>query len=301
MLGAERAQRRRLGAAASVANGQRGAKRQPAAARSGLGTVPSIVASRSRSSSRRGIEPSRPLRVGMLRVARTARRPAPARRSCRRTSPAPSAISATTPRSWVMIRIAMPSSPLQVLQQVEDLRLDGDVERGGRLVGDQQLRARRRAPWRSSRAGACRRTAGADSRRAPLAATGMPHQLQHLDGASRAPPAATTADVRQDRLDDLVAEVKTGLSEVIGSWKIIDDRGCRAARASLVGQRLSRSRPSNSTDRRRDRAGGLGTRPMIESAVTLLPQPDSPTSPTVLPRPTAKSMPSTARNRPRSV
>ena len=40
---------------------------------------------------------------------------------------------------------------------------------------------------------------------------------------------------------------------------------------------------------------------MTESEVTLLPQPDSPTSPTVWPRPTVKSMPSTARNRPRSV
>ena len=33
--------------------------------------------------------------------------------------------------------------PLQTAQQVEDLRLHGDVERGARFVGDQQLRARR--------------------------------------------------------------------------------------------------------------------------------------------------------------
>ena len=32
---------------------------------------------------------------------------------------------------------------LQVAQQIEDLRLDGDVERGGRLVGDQQRRLAR--------------------------------------------------------------------------------------------------------------------------------------------------------------
>ena len=31
-------------------------------------------------------------------------------------------------------------SLLEVAQQVEDLRLDGDVERGGRLVGDDQAR-----------------------------------------------------------------------------------------------------------------------------------------------------------------
>ena len=55
---------------------------------------------------------------------------------------------------------------LQLQHQVEDLRLDGDVERGGRLVGDQQASDCRRAPSRSSRAGACRRRTGADSRRA---------------------------------------------------------------------------------------------------------------------------------------
>ena len=33
-----------------------------------------------------------------------------------------------------------PEPLLEVGDQVEDLRLDGDVERGGRLVGDQQLR-----------------------------------------------------------------------------------------------------------------------------------------------------------------
>ena len=33
----------------------------------------------------------------------------------------------------------MPSRSLQLAEQVEDLRLDGDVERRGRLVGDQEL------------------------------------------------------------------------------------------------------------------------------------------------------------------
>ena len=40
----------------------------------------------------------------------------------------------------------MPSSALQLAQQVEDLGLHGDVEGGGRLVGDEQVRfARYRA------------------------------------------------------------------------------------------------------------------------------------------------------------
>ena len=45
---------------------------------------------------------------------------------------------------------------LEVADQLEHLRLHGDVERRRRLVGDQQASAGRRAPWRSSRAGACR-------------------------------------------------------------------------------------------------------------------------------------------------
>ena len=39
--------------------------------------------------------------------------------------------------------IAMKPLALLLLEQVEDLRLHGDVERGGRLVGEQQLRAAR--------------------------------------------------------------------------------------------------------------------------------------------------------------
>ena len=83
------------------------------------------------------------------------------------------AISATTPRSWVMRMMAAPIFALQLAHEIEDLRLDGDVERGRRLVGDEQLRDCRRAPWRSSRAGACRPRAGADIRRARRSGSGM--------------------------------------------------------------------------------------------------------------------------------
>ena len=70
------------------ANGQRGAKRQPFGWLLAPGTVPSIVASRSRSTSRRGIEPSSPMRVGMLRIDEEVARPRRFRRSGRHTSPA---------------------------------------------------------------------------------------------------------------------------------------------------------------------------------------------------------------------
>ena len=51
-----------------------------------------------------------------------------------------SAVSATTPMLWVIMISAHAVLGLQPHQQVEDLLLDRHVERGGRLVGDQQLR-----------------------------------------------------------------------------------------------------------------------------------------------------------------
>src|SRR5688572_25215615 len=48
------------------------------------------------------------------------------------------------------------------------------------------------------------------------------------------------------------------------------------------------------------RPGGCGMRPMMDSAVTLLPQPDSPTMPRVRPFSSLRSTPSTARTSPRS-
>jgi hypothetical protein len=58
-------------------------------------------------------------------------------------------------------------------QQLEDLRLHGDVERRGRLVGDQQF-GRWPAPWRSSRAAAGRPKAGADRRQPAFRGSRMP-------------------------------------------------------------------------------------------------------------------------------
>ena len=82
--------------------------------------------------------------------------------------------------------------------------------------------------------------------------------------------------------------VWTGLSEVIGSWKIIDILLPRSLRRSSADS-VSTSRLPNSTASASTLPGGLGTRPMTESDVTLLPQPDSPTRPTVRPRGTREA------------
>ena len=130
--------------ASSSAYGQRGGE----AAR--LGRV-------ERSGGRPGIAVSRPSRMPVAFELRAARRGAPrctgarggrrarATAACSTIWPAymtatSSAASATTPMSCVMMIIAISCSSRRSLEQVEDLGLDRHVERGRRLVGDQQLR-----------------------------------------------------------------------------------------------------------------------------------------------------------------
>ena len=77
---------------------------------------------------------------------------------------------------------------LEVAHQVEDLRLDGDVERGGRLVGDQQLRvAGERDGDHHALAHAARELVRVFAH-APLR-LGNADQRQHLDRAFARPAA----------------------------------------------------------------------------------------------------------------
>src|SRR3954453_6085108 len=91
-----------------------------------------------------------------------------------------------------------------------------------------------------------------------------------------------------------------GFNEVIGSWKIIAISLPRMSSRLLSGS-VARSKPSKRTEPPTIFAGGCGRSPMIERAVTDLPQPDSPTTPSVLPFSTSKLTPSTARTTPSRV
>ena len=94
--------------------------------------------------------------------------------------------------------------------------------------------------------------------------------------------------------------MSTGLSEVIGSWKIIEISLPRTARISR-SDKSSRSRPSKRTLPDTMRPGGDAINRKIESEVTLLPQPDSPTIASVSPVYTENDTPSTARTTPSRV
>ena len=140
---------------------------------------------------------------------------------------------------------------LQVLQQTQVLGLDGEVEAGGRLVGDEQRAARRRcamAPtmrWRmppdiwcgySRDAGLRRRDA---HRREQLAARAL----------QRAPPRAS-ARARGAARATWSPMVKTGLSEAMGSCRIMAMRLPRICRIS-ASDFVSRSRRRSSICRPR--------------------------------------------------
>src|ERR687888_1693216 len=86
--------------------------------------------------------------------------------------------------------------------------------------------------------------------------------------------------------------VSTGFRLVIGSWKIIAI--CRPrTRRSARWLSFRRSRPSKRAVPERTRPA-RGRSPSSASAVTLLPQPDSPTMPSVSPGPISNEIPFTA-------
>ena len=91
----------------------------------------------------------------------------------------------------------------------------------------------------------------------------------------------------------------TGFSEVIGSWKII---AIRVPRISLISFEVACriSLPSSFTDPSCS-AFRLSTRPITDRQVTLLPEPDSPTMPSVPDFSSEKLTPETALTTPSSV
>src|SRR3954469_558794 len=91
----------------------------------------------------------------------------------------------------------------------------------------------------------------------------------------------------------------TGLSAVIGSWNTIAMLAPQYLRICL-GVAWPISTPSNLIDPWRT-TPFLGSSPMIERESTVLPDPDSPTIPSVRPRSSVNDTPSTACTRPRSV
>ena len=190
--------------------------------------------------------------------------------------------------------IAMPSSSLQPAQQLEDLRLHRHVERGRRLVGDQHASARSPAPSRSSRAGACRPRARAGRRRRAGAASGIADQLRAArPRGSRAAARETRRGAPASPPRSARRRCRRGAARTAGPGRSSRCRR-RAAAAARRRAAVSRSSPVEAARGRRRARSAPRVRPITVSVETLLPEPDSPTIPSVRPGSTASETPSTA-------
>src|SRR5436190_12261444 len=207
------------------------------------------------------------------------------------------ASSATTPRSWVIRMIAVPVSSRSMRMSS---RICAWMVTSSAVVGSSAISSRGRsasaiaiiARWRMPPE---RRCGWSSNRRS---GDGM-RTRSSISIAWRR--AASGPIPRCLRMPSTICSpmVNAGLSEVMGSWKIIEMRSPRTARMRAGGS-LSRSSPSKRISPAAMRPG-RETSPMIESAVTLLPHPDSPTSPSVRPGSSVKLTPSTAWIVPASV
>ena len=147
----------------------------------------------------------------------------------------------------------------QLLQQVEDLRLHGDVERGGRLVGDDQPRL---AGQRHRDHRALAHAAGVLVRIGVQAArrVGDVHALEQRAAASRA-PAPRHAAVLLDRLGHLQARPSAPGSASSSAPGRSSRCGCRGSPASRASASFSRSWPSNSISPAAICPGGVRDQP----------------------------------------
>jgi hypothetical protein len=137
----------------------------------------------------------------------------------------------------------------QGLQQVEDLRLRGDVERGGRLVGDQQARVQRDGHGDADALALAARQLVRVARRAEIG-TGRPGPAVARGVARRAARRA----VDRQRLGHLVAD---GLHRVERGHRLLEDHpdlACHAQAHQSASDRPSSSWPSS-------RSGPLPLRP----------------------------------------
>ena len=186
----------------------------------------------------------------------------------------------------------------QAHQQLEDLRLDGDVERRGGLVGDQELRVAGERHRDHDPLAQPARELVRILREAPLRRADPDHaqQLEH----PRADRGTAQLAMQAQRLADLKAHRK---GRVQAGHRLLKDHADAVA-AHIAHRPLVERQQVLAVERdppALDRAGGQGRSRMIARAVTLLPQPHSPTRPTIRPASTVNDSPSTTRAKPRSV
>jgi hypothetical protein len=204
-------------------------------------------------------------------------------------------MSATTPRSWVMSTIAMPSrsrSERRTSSTPAWIVTSSAVVGSSaiRTFGSQAIPIAITTRWRIPPESWC----GYSSTRWPGA--GMPTDARSSTVRSRASRRFSPRCMRSTS-PTWHPTVSTGFSELIGSWKIIEISRPRISRRR-AGELASRSSEPNPA-RPVTTAPGP-SRPSSDIAVTLLPQPDSPTIASTSPRSRPKDTRSTACTAPSS-
>ena len=170
----------------------------------------------------------------------------------------------------------MPSSRLQLLQQLQDHDLHRDVERRGRLVEDQQLAARPRSRGRCRPAPSGRPRAGAESASAARAAgrpcRPAPRRARVELGAATASCSRRSGSAMASERGEARVEAVAGILEhhldARAGWR------CRRRRCAGIA-------PMSAPSSRMLPAVGSSSRAIRRTRVDL-PQPDSPTRPTRL-------------------
>ena len=186
-----------------------------------------------------------------------------------------------------MNRYASPELLLQVVEQVEHLCLHRQVERGDRLVADDHVGVERE---RAGDPEALTLAAGELLRILPGVAGPQPDEIQQLAHPRRPLREVLWRPVwvRHGSLTMSPADI-LALSEANGSWNTI----CTAApeRQQLGAPVVDGSTPSKRTEP----PSGVSSMSSVRASVDL-PQPDSPTRPSVSPRCRSRVTPSSARS-----
>ena len=180
-----------------------------------------------------------------------------------------SQISRVTARLCETNSIAMPELLPQRLQEGDDLLLDQHVERRGRLVGDDQLRAQRQRAGDADPLALAAAELAADSGSAKSLGQGdaveqLPHLLPPL-----APPTLPVWTASGSAM--MLPTLRRGLSEEAGFWNTgwiwpFRPRRSRAAAPLACPRTGCRPRPARSS-------------PRMQRTRVDLPEPDSPTRP----------------------
>ena len=194
-----------------------------------------------------------------------------------------SARSAATPRSWVTSSTAVPSSRAQVVEEVEDAPLHGDVQGAGGLVGDDEAAGSRAMAMAMSTRCRMPPDSSCGYWRARSLRVGEPDAVEQLERPGAAIVRRSRAPVDAEHLADLGAD---RLHRVERDARVLRDQADPRAAHRLPGAARDQAGDVGAAEqdlapRRRGRSRAAARARRAPSSTC--PSPDSPTSATTSP------------------